>query len=79
MKHLQKMLMAAIVSSTFQHFTLKLSKAFIINPTINYKTNTVDQDQVADNIRKSHYESCIPDLQNRYASDGRCNFEVIGL
>lgn len=38
-----------------------------IDPTINYETNAVDQDQVADNIKKSHCESCIPDLQSRYA------------
>ena len=53
-------------------------KAYIVDPTVRFETNA-DVDKAVREEKQRIYESCIPDLKERYGHDGDYEYEVLGL
>ena len=53
-------------------------RAYIVDQTVRFETNA-DVDEAVREERRRIYESCIPDLKERYGHDGDYDNEVLGL
>ena len=61
-------------------FDKKSDAAYIIDPTVRYETNDLNQDEKVQAEKQSIYESCADFYQNKYSSKyGIREWEVIGL
>lgn len=55
-------------------------KAYILDPTVRYENNDIDQAKQVDQEKKTIYNSCIPFFQQKYTSRyGNRNYIVQGL
>ena len=59
-------------------FDTKSNRAYIIDPTVRLETNA-DIDSIVREEKKQIYEPCISDLEKRFESYGKREFEVLGL
>ena len=60
-------------------FHKKSKKAYVIDPTVRFETSEPDQDQKIQEEKLRTYGTCFADLENRYPSFGKREWEVIGL
>ena len=53
-------------------------RAYIIDPTVRYKTNA-DVDQAVREEKRQIYQGCIPDLKQKYTQFGEREYKVLGM